>query len=338
MNDALPGGMGPPVPLAMAKAVSKLPAATALPGGSIYEPKWDGFRAAIFVDTRGATLWSRQGKDLTRYFPELVAAAAGQIPPGCIVDGEAVIWNEGRLDFEALQQRNTTSKANLPALIQQHPASFAAFDVLAVAGHDTRALPLRDRRALLEELAADWSPPLHLSPATTDPDLAAVWFKDMPATGIEGLIVKGAGQPYEGGVRQWLKIKHRDNLDVVCAAVIGRRDRPTAIVAGLPIGGRLRIVGRSTQLSASASKALAAHLHIPRENHPWPEEITPGTLDRFAKEKGPVRLTLVEPIVVEVAADTAWSGRSFRHPLRYLRVRPELDPNAVEVPGKLEGR
>jgi hypothetical protein len=147
--------------------------------------------------------------------------------------------------------------------------------------------------------------------------------------------VKGSGQPYEGGVRQWLKVKHRQDLHVVCAAVIGRRDRPTAIVAGLPISGRLWIVGRSTQLTAAASKALAAHLHIPRENHPWPEEITPGILDRFTKEKAPVRLTRVEPMVVEVSADVAWSGRSFRHPLRYLRDRPELNPDAVEVPAQL---
>ncbi|WP_411373275.1 hypothetical protein ACLH0K_08845 [Arthrobacter sp. MPF02] len=86
-------------------------------------------------------------------------------------------------------------------------------------------------------------------------------------------MVKGSGQPYEGGVRQWLKVKHRQDLHVVCAAVIGQRDRPTAIIAGLPIEGRLWIVGRSVQLTAAASKALAAHLHIPRENHPWPEEI-----------------------------------------------------------------
>lgn len=132
-----------------------------------------------------------------------------------------------------------------------------------------------------------------------------------------------------------LKVKHRDQIDVVCAAVIGRRDRPSAVVAGLPIQGKLWIVGQSTQLNASASKSLAAHLHIPRDGHPWPEEISPGVLDRFSKDKEPVRLTLVEPIVVEVSADVAWSGRSFRHPLRFLRARPELDPDAVAVPDNL---
>lgn len=106
-------------------------------------------------------------------------------------------------------------------------------------------------------------------------------------------MVKGAGQIYEGGVRQWLKVKHRDVLDVVCAAVIGRRERPSAIVAGLPINGRLWIVGRSTLLGKAAAIALAAHLHPPGADHPWPQEITPGTMDRFTKDKEPVRLTRV---------------------------------------------
>ncbi|QOD06023.1 ATP-dependent DNA ligase [Pseudarthrobacter sp. BIM B-2242] len=333
----LPQELRPPLPLAAAKAVNRIPAPTALPGGCLYEPKWDGFRASLTVTETGAVLFSRQGKDLSRYFPDLIAAAEEHIPAGCIVDGETVIWSNGRLDFTSLQQRMTTSKTALPAFVRERPASFAAFDVLAVAGQDTRALALRDRRALLEELSRSWEPPLNLSPATDNPEEAATWFEEMPSIGVEGLMVKGSGQLYEGGVRQWLKVKHRLDLHVVCAAVIGRRDRPTAIVAGLPIEGRLWIVGRSSQLTATASRALAAHLHIPRENHPWPEEITPGTLDRFTKDKSPVRLTLVEPIVVEVSADVAWSGRSFRHALRYLRARPELNPGEVEVPGHLRG-
>lgn len=333
--DGLPPGLQPPISLAMAKAVPRIPSVTALPGGSVYEPKWDGYRAAIVSAAGSTTIWSRQGKDLTRYFPDLIHAAEKHIPPGCVVDGEAVIWTRGRLDFEALQRRMTSSKSSLAFLVHEHPASFAAFDVLAVAGHDVRALPHRGRRALLEELTSGWTPPLNLSPMTTDRDEAEHWFESMPATGIEGLVIKGSSQAYEGGQRIWLKAKRRDNLDVVCAAVIGRRDRPSQVVAGLPVNGRLQIVGRSSQLTAAASKALAAHLHIPRSGHPWPEEISPGALDRFSKEKGPVHLTLVEPLVIEVAADTAWSGRSFRHPLRYLRARPELNPEEVSLPEHL---
>lgn len=273
-------------------------------------------------------MWSRQGKELTRYFPDLVAAAVEQIPSGCVVDGEALIWSGDRLDFNSLQQRMTTSRQALPAFVRERPASFAAFDLLAVAGHDIRGVPLSDRRALLEELAGNWSRPLNLSPATSDRGLALTWFEDLAAAGIEGLVIKGAGQTY-APERIWLKVKHRDVLDVVCGAVIGSRTQPTAVVAGLPFGDRLRIVSRSTVLSAKTARELGKHLRPPAADHPWPEELNPGVLDRFSKEKGPVHLTLVEPVVVEVSADVAWSGRAFRHPLRLLRVRPDLPPGEV---------
>lgn len=330
--EGLPGDLGPPVSLALAKAVGNIPPANALPGGCLYEPKWDGFRMAMIVRSGGVSLWSRQGKDLTRYFPDLAGAAGAQIPPGFVLDGEAVIWSDGRLDFDALQQRMTTSKANLPAIVQAIPASFAAFDLLAAAGRDTRGVPLVGRRELLETLGEDWVAPLSLSPTTMDRDLAKTWFEEMPAVGMEGLVIKGAGQHYAGGQRQWLKVKHRDIIDVICGAVIGSRSQPTAIVVGLPVGGTLRIVGRSSVLSSKAVHELARYLRPLTGAHPWPEEISQSALDRFSREKGPIKLTLVEPIVVEVSADVAWSGRSFRHSVRYLRARPELEAENVEPP------
>jgi hypothetical protein len=334
MSEQLPADLRVPS-LAAAKPVDRVPKSGVLPGGCFYEPKWDGFRCGIVVTETGVTIWSRQGKDLTRWFPDLAASFAEQVPPGCVIDGEALIWTGDRLDFNALQKRMVTGRKLLPAFVRERPASVAACDVLAVAGHDTRDLALKDRRSLLEELAAGWSPPLNLSPATTDYATALEWFEEFPPTGIEGLVVKGAGQRYEGGVKQWLKVKHRDNIDVVCAAVLGRRDAPSAVVAGLPMFGRLWIVGSTSPLGKTASKALALHLHTPRPDHPWPEEISPTVIDRFTSRKEPVRLTRVEPIVVEVSADVAWSGRSFRHPLRYLRARPELDPTAVTLPEHL---
>lgn len=328
----LPEDLKPPLSLALAKAVEAVPESGALPGGCYFEPKWDGYRAALIVSDREVSLWSRQGKDLTRYFPDLVQAAADQIPSGCVVDGEAVIWTGDRLDFESLQRRMVTSKAELGALANERPASFVAFDLLAVAGHDTRGLSFSDRRTLLEELGRDWIAPMNISPVTKDREQALRWFEDMAPAGIEGLVVKGADQRYEGGSRRWLKVKHRDVLDVVCAAVIGPVSQPSAIIAGLPLQGRLRIVGRSTPLSAPVARRLAEHLRPPRGAHPWPEEISEGMLNRFSKDNGPVRLTLVEPFVVEVSADVAWSGQAFRHPLRLVRPRPELDPQDVIVP------
>ncbi len=127
----MPAALRPPVELALAKAVESIPRAGALPGGNVYEMKWDGFRAVCLVDVDGVSLWSRQGKDLSRYFPDALAAVTEQIPTGCVVDGELVVWSGDRLDFDALQRRLVTARAALPAVVRERPASFVAFDVLA---------------------------------------------------------------------------------------------------------------------------------------------------------------------------------------------------------------
>ncbi|MDQ0676564.1 ATP-dependent DNA ligase [Pseudarthrobacter siccitolerans] len=325
----LPAGLVPPITVALARAVTKMPPVGAIAGTLLYEPKWDGYRAVCVRDDIGATLWSRQQKELTGYFPELVAAIAATVPPGCVIDGEAVIWSQGRLNFTALQQRLSAGPKTLSGLVAATPASYAAFDVLSVAGHDARNLPLSDRRALLEELARSWEPPLSLSPATTDRVVAEQWLENLPPTGIEGLVIKDLNQPYTPGARSWLKLKHRETVEIICGAVIGPITQPSQVVAGLILDGELRIVGRSTPLKARDSRELARWLHPPGGEHPWPTTVKGTTLDRFNRDKEPVALTLVDPVVVEVSADTAWSGRSFRHPLRVLRARPELSPHDV---------
>lgn len=335
MSESIPAALQPPVAVALAKLIKTFPGPGALPGVLYAEPKWDGFRTIILSDSDGVTLWSRQGKELSRFFPELCAAVRADVPPGVVLDGEAVVWNGDRLDFEALQRRMVTSRAALPALVRDLPASFAAFDVLVVAGQDIRGVPFTGRRQLLEELARDWAAPLNLSPTTTDMELAKTWLKDLPATGVEGLVFKSGSEPYPAGLRSWLKLKTKTTLDAVCAAVIGPITQPQAIIAGLPVDGQLRIVGRSTVLSTRVGRELGRQLRPPQPGHPWPEEIRETSLNRFSKDKGPVRLTLVEPLVVEVAADVAWSGRSFRHPLAFIRARPELDPERVELPEHL---
>lgn len=118
----------------------------------------------------------------------------------------------------------------------------------------------------------------------------------------------------------------------MCAAIIGPITKPQAIIAGLPIEGRLRIVERSTLLSATAARELAAQLRPPTGPHPWPEAISETLLNRFSKDKREIHLTLVVPIVVEVSADVAWTGNAFRHPIRYLRSRPELPLSDVKLP------
>lgn len=144
-------------------------------------------------------------------------------------------------------------------------------------------------------------------------------------------------RPSSGGRADWTSAHcSSDTLDVVCAAVIGPRTRPTELVAGLPVDGRLQMVGRTTPLGAKASRELGGMLSAPLGGHPWPETVKPAALDRFSGSRQAIALTLVEPVVVEVSADVAWSGRSFRHPLRFVRVRPEMTPVDVELPAFLK--
>jgi hypothetical protein len=130
-----------------------------------------------------------------------------------------------------------------------------------------------------------------------------------------------------------VKVKRRLAHDVIAGAVVGARAHPRDVVIGLPVDGRLRIVGRTAALSAITSRTLGKLLREPAGPHPWPTVVPPTAIARFPKERGDVHLTLIEPVVVEVLADSAWSGTAFRHTTRFLRVRPELDPAVVTIPG-----
>ena len=325
----IPASIRFPPAVVLAKPVEQIPAPSALPGGSRYEPKWDGFRAVIVCDAV-VSIWSRQGKDLTVAFPELVEAAGEQLPKGALFDGEIVAWRDGRLAFEDLQGRAGAGVNTARRLARAVPASFVVFDMLALDSRDVRSLRYDDRRELLESLEPEWGPPFALSPMTRDPDVAAGWFVDMAAAGLEGLVVKGGDQPYEPGTRAWMKVKRRVTVDVVVAAVIGPIGRPQAIVAGLIVDGVLRVAGQSAPLRPDQAAHLAPFLSPPVSTHPWPSVLP--ALGRFRSRREDVPVTLVEPVVAEVSADSARSGSSFRHLVRFVRVRPELSWQNLRSP------
>lgn len=328
----LPPGLAGPVEVALARSVERIPAAGALRGGCRYEPKWDGVRITVVRSDIGARLWSRRSTDLTDTFPEITAAASAQLPPGTVLDGELVIWDHGRLAFPLLLSRIGRGARTAGAMARQHPASHAAFDLLAQSGADLRSQPFDERRERLERLASTWTPPLNLSPVTSDPDEAAEWFEAYLQAGIEGLVIKGGADMYPTGARGWLKVKARRTTEVVCAAVIGSVRAPQQVVAGLPMDGVLRIVGRTGPLSPTARVSLVPWLVPAAGEHPWPAVVPSGAFGRFNVARGEVSLTRVEPLVVEVSADAAWDGGSFRHLLRFVRPRPELGVGDVSAP------
>src|SRR5881398_1652100 len=154
-------------------------AADALPGGEgwQFEPKWDGFRTLVFRDGDEILLQSRDERPMNRYFPELVAPLARTLPERCVVDGEIVIVGVGGLDFEALLLRIHPAASRVKLLAAQAPASFVAWDLLALGDDDLRPAPLAERRERLEHVMARASAPVHLSPATRDRSLAEDWFR-----------------------------------------------------------------------------------------------------------------------------------------------------------------
>jgi len=166
---------------------------------------------------------------------------------------------------------------------------------------------------------------MQVSPATTDPEEARRWFDDFRTAGVEGLVAKGVGTRYAPGRREWLKVKSWETTEVLAGGVIGPIENPSQLVAGRYRDGDLVVVGRTSPLSPRQSAELAAALTPADDGHPWPDRIGTG---RFGGGRLSVPLTRVAPtVVVEVSADAALQAGVFRHPLRYVRVRPDLQPD-----------
>src|SRR6266540_4706028 len=155
----------------LAKPVAKIPE------GMLYEPKWDGFRSIIFRDGDEVEIGSRNERPMTRYFPELVAAFKSELPGRCVIDGEIVLTTDGGLDFEALQQRIHPAASRVALLAERTPASFIAFDLLAIDDEDLTGEPFAHRRSRLEQALRDARPPVHVTPVTTDREVALRWFE-----------------------------------------------------------------------------------------------------------------------------------------------------------------
>src|SRR5919198_6128410 len=225
-------------------------AADRLPGGEgwQFEPKWDGFRTLVFRDGDEILLQSRDEKPMNRYFPELLAPLGRALPERCVVDGEVVIVGPAGLDFEALLLRIHPAASRVKLLSTQAPASFVAWDLLAVGDEDLRETPLADRRARLEHVMSRASAPVHLSPATRDRALAEDWFRRFEGAGLDGVMAKRLDEPYRAGERTMIKVKHARTADCVVAGFRWHKNGAGQLVGSLLLGlydadGRLEHVG-----------------------------------------------------------------------------------------------
>ncbi|MFI9833483.1 ATP-dependent DNA ligase [Streptomyces sp. NPDC051913] len=335
----------PPVKPMLAKSVAKIPP------GMQYEAKWDGFRAIVFRDRTEVELGSRTGKPLTRYFPELVTALMERLPERCVLDGEIVIARDGRLDFDALTERIHPADSRVRTLAERTPASFVAFDLLALADESVLDVPLTDRRALLAAALSDVTPPVHLAPATTDIDVAQNWFEQYEGAGLDGVIAKPLGLHYLQDERAMFKIKHERTADVVVAGYRLHKSGP--VVGSLLLGlyddrGTLQHVGVSAAFTMKRRAELVEELEPLRMDdvtgHPWAAWSNeaahetarlPGAPSRWSGKKDLSWVPLRPERVVEVAYDHMENGARFRHTARFRRWRPDRTPESCTY-GQLE--
>jgi ATP-dependent DNA ligase len=326
-----------PAPM-LAKAVEKLPE-----GDLLYEPKWDGFRGLVAVTPNGVEIGSRGDKPLTRYFPELVEAFGRLLPP-CVLDGELVVtieWDgRRRLHWDSLTQRIHPAASRVEKLARETPASFVAFDVLSIGDRDLAGLPLRERRAALEELFADVPAPLHLTRTTRDPELARRWLDEFEGAGLDGVVAKPLGDPYQPRKRAMFKIKHKRTADVV---LLGYRIHKSgqgvgSLLVGLYHDGQLRAVGGVSALSNARRLELIDEL-APLVETGEDGAVVTGEKERSrfnAANKDTSFVRLRPERVLEVRYDQMEAGR-FRHTVQFERWRPDRDPESctydqLEVP------
>ena len=331
----------PPIEPMLAKLAAALPA----DGPFLYEPKWDGFRAIVFRSDTAVFIQSRDLKPLDRYFPELHEALLDKLPPGCVLDGEIVIATPRGLDFDALQLRLHPAASRVAKLAKESPAEFVAFDLLAVDGLDIRAEPQGERRARLERLLAGVQTPIHLTPMTRDPLVAAEWLSRFEGAGLDGVISKPEDGVYESGKRAMIKVKHVRTADCVVAGFRWHKAGKGTLIGSLLLGlyddrGHLHHVGVTSSFTMAKRKELAAELAPLRERameeHPWREWAEaygdggmtrmPGGQSRWSAGKD----LSWEPLRIERVCEVKYDhmqGPRFRHAAIFLRWRFDKQQN-----------
>ncbi len=319
-----------------------------LPDGAgwAYEPKWDGFRAIVFRDGDDLLIQSRDLRPLDRYFPELEAPLRAALPARSIVDGEIVIAGPSGLDFDALLLRIHPAESRVRLLAAGTPASYVAWDLLAIDDEDLRARPYAERRRRLTANLRAGVPRVHLTPVTEDRALAADWFARFEGAGLDGVIAKRLDGPYEPGKRGWEKVKHARTADVAVAGFRWHKDEGGTGVGSLIIGlhdeaGTLHHVGVASGFSAARRRELVEEVAPLRvgalDGHPWRDWATaelaeaaygrrmPGAQSRWNRGKDLTWEPLRVERVIEVAYDHL-QGDRFRHATRMVRWRPDRTP------------
>ncbi len=330
--------IAPPIEPMLAKLAAELPAGD----GWLFEPKWDGFRALVFRDGDRIYTQSRDLRPLDRYFPELAPMFRSALPKRCVVDGEIVIASPGGLDFDALQLRLHPAASRVQKLAAETPASFVAFDLLAVDDRDLRGRPQAERRRALEQALRRATEGIHLTPCSRDRKTARDWFHRFEGAGLDGVVAKHESTTYQPGKRAMIKVKHVRTADCVVAGFRWHKHGQGTLVGSLLLGlyddaGALHHVGVTSAFSMDMRRRLAQELAPLRKRaldaHPWREWANvgdgdvrmPGGQSRWSAGKDlswePLRIERV----CEVKYDHLQRDR-FRHATTFVRWRPDKRP------------
>jgi ATP-dependent DNA ligase len=320
----------PPLEPMLAKAQAKVPPEA---GVWSYEPKWDGFRALMFRDGDHVVLQSRNGKELGRYFPELLDALRNEVAQRCVLDGEVVVPREIggriRLDWESLSQRIHPAASRIKMLSEQTPAHFIGFDALALSDASLLKEPFRTRREALTEAVNEqqWC---HVTRTTEDPEVGVQWLTTFEGAGLDGVIAKRLDGPYVPGKREMVKVKHARDADCVA---MGYRIHKSgegvgSILLGLYRDGELQMVGGAASFTAKDRLKLLAELEPLREG----DEMREGDPSRWnsAADKRwiPVRPERVCEVAYDQMEGNSEHGQRFRHAVKFVRWRPDRDPKS----------
>jgi ATP-dependent DNA ligase len=317
-------------------------AADAIPTGEgwLYEPKWDGFRALVFFDGSSVYLQSRDLKPLGRYFPELEEQLSAALPGPMILDGEIVIAIDEALDFDALQMRIHPAESRVRMLSQQTPASFVAFDLLALREDDLRGRRFDERRQLLESTLSKAEAPVFVTPGTDDAATAQDWFERFEGAGLDGVVAKRVDDPYKPGQRAMIKIKHLRTVDCVVGGFRWNRGEEGKSVGSLLLGlyddaGVFHHVGHTSSFKAAEKRELVGFLQPYRaedgDSDGFGKGRTPGAPSRWTGDRDMTWVRLRPELVCEVTFDylqgkPGQPGARFRHAATFRRWRHDKAP------------
>ena len=297
-----------------------------------YEPKWDGFRCLAYVRDGEVRLFSKSGKGLDRYFPEIADILAQSTTATCVLDGELTVRIDDRLSFGALQARLHPAASRIQRLSNETPARYAVFDCLQDGARNLRDAPLRQRRAALPDLVSGFDhASIFLSDATQDVDRARRWL-DESGGDTDGVVAKDLDAPYQPGERAMVKVKRQRTADCVVGGFRHAANEP--IVGSLLLGlyddaGKLNHVGYTSALSAAERRALTPKLEEMIAK-PGFTGRSPGGPSRWSTERSGDWQPLKPELVVEVQFDHVTDER-FRHGTRFLRWRPDKAPRQCRM-------